>query len=76
MDSKYVLAFCFLTSHSLSDMVIQRVDWTAMRTGNRGLLNTTVNLVATAQDAFFKVQKSKRRDETNRKLILQSNCYS
>ena len=58
-----VLALCFLINHSLSDTIIQTVDWTTISTNNHGFMNTKANSVATTQYAFFKGQKSKERDE-------------
>ena len=52
-----VLALCFLINHSLSDTIMQKVDWTSVNTNNHGFMNTKANSVATAQDAFFKGQK-------------------
>ena len=52
-----VLALCFLINHSLSDTIMQKVDWTLVSTDNHGFMNTKANLVATGQDAFFKGQK-------------------
>ena len=51
-----VLALCFLINHSLSDMIVQTVDWTTVSTDNHGFMNTKAYSISIDQDAFFNGQ--------------------